>query len=277
MKNPNPIIPPGMNLDKGRGRSNMRIAVVVIVLVHVALFGGILFNACSQKDEEVKKKPPEENKITSTTSPPPIPSPSDTTVNPLPLSDTTAGGGGAIGVDPLTGTAGGIEPLPVAPSDNTLPAVPAGTGGEGATVGVTPPSPGQEYAIMPGDNFTFIAKKFGVSVKAVQDANPAMDPRKLQIGQKINIPAAATTSAEPETNSGSAALTAVDEYVIQRGDNLTKIAKLHGTTIKALREVNGLQTDRILAGQKLKLPEGTLPAAVPTLDKVLPVPPPGTE
>ena len=48
MKNPNPIIPPGMNLDKSRrGRSNMRIAVVVIVLVHIALFGGILFNACS--------------------------------------------------------------------------------------------------------------------------------------------------------------------------------------------------------------------------------------
>ena len=76
MKNPNPIIPPGMNLDKSRrGRSNMRIAVVVIVLVHVALFGGILFNACSQKDDDVAvNAQPEEDKIIQNT-PPDIPSP----------------------------------------------------------------------------------------------------------------------------------------------------------------------------------------------------------
>ncbi len=48
MKNPNPIIPPGMNLDKSRrGRSNMRIAVVVIVMVHIALFG-LHFVLCLQ-------------------------------------------------------------------------------------------------------------------------------------------------------------------------------------------------------------------------------------
>ena len=29
----------------------MRMAVVVVVLMHMALFAGILFNACKQKDE----------------------------------------------------------------------------------------------------------------------------------------------------------------------------------------------------------------------------------
>jgi LysM repeat protein len=43
-------------------------------------------------------------------------------------------------------------------------------------------------------------------------------------------------------------------YVVKRGDNLTRIAAAHGTTIRALRAVNGLTSDRILVGQKLKLP-----------------------
>ena len=52
MKETNPIIPPGLNFEgASRGRSNMRMAVIVVVLLHVALFTGILFNACKQKDE----------------------------------------------------------------------------------------------------------------------------------------------------------------------------------------------------------------------------------
>ena len=52
MKETNPIIPPGLNFEgASRGRSNMRMAVIVVVLLHVALFTGILFNACKQKEE----------------------------------------------------------------------------------------------------------------------------------------------------------------------------------------------------------------------------------
>ncbi|MHC1768130.1 MAG: LysM peptidoglycan-binding domain-containing protein [Verrucomicrobiia bacterium] len=48
-------------------------------------------------------------------------------------------------------------------------------------------------------------------------------------------------------------------YEVKRGDTLTRIARNHGTTPKAIREANGLKTDRILAGQKLKVPEATSP------------------
>ena len=57
MKGSNPIIPPGAQFDGARrGRSNMRMAVVVVVLMHMALFAGILFNACKQKDEAKLKR-----------------------------------------------------------------------------------------------------------------------------------------------------------------------------------------------------------------------------
>jgi LysM repeat protein len=45
------------------------------------------------------------------------------------------------------------------------------------------------YSIQSGDSFAKIAAKKGVELQALLDANPNADPRRLQIGQKINIPA----------------------------------------------------------------------------------------
>ncbi len=44
------------------------------------------------------------------------------------------------------------------------------------------------YKIKSGDYLAKIAKKFKVSIKTLQDANPGIEPSKLQIGQEINIP-----------------------------------------------------------------------------------------
>jgi LysM repeat protein len=46
-------------------------------------------------------------------------------------------------------------------------------------------------------------------------------------------------------------------YVVKRGDTLSRIARAHGTTVKALKAANGLEGDRIDAGQKLKLPSAS--------------------
>jgi LysM repeat protein len=44
-------------------------------------------------------------------------------------------------------------------------------------------------------------------------------------------------------------------YMVKPADTLSRIAKLHGTTVNALKAANGLDTDRIAVGMKLKLPE----------------------
>lgn len=61
----------------------------------------------------------------------------------------------------------------------------------------TPPmSPGaQPYKIAKGDNLDAIAKRFHLSLKALEDANPGLEPKKLQIDQVIQIPLRAVSSS----------------------------------------------------------------------------------
>lgn len=44
-------------------------------------------------------------------------------------------------------------------------------------------------------------------------------------------------------------------YRVQSGDSLGVIAQKHNTTIRAIKELNGLTKDTIMVGQKLKIPE----------------------
>jgi LysM repeat protein len=55
-----------------------------------------------------------------------------------------------------------------------------------ATTGksAAPAGPG-EYAVAKGDTLGGIAKKVGLSVKALQDLNPGVNPNRMQIGQKL--------------------------------------------------------------------------------------------
>ena len=43
-------------------------------------------------------------------------------------------------------------------------------------------------------------------------------------------------------------------YTVKKGDSLTRIAKANNTTIAALKQANGLTSDRIVVGRKLKIP-----------------------
>ena len=54
---------------------------------------------------------------------------------------------------------------------------------------VAPETAGTEYVVVKGDSLWKIAKKNGVTLKALEAANPGVDPTKLKVGQKLSIPA----------------------------------------------------------------------------------------
>lgn len=74
--------------------------------------------------------------------------------------------------------------------------------------------------------------------------NPAPTPTALR-SPAVAIPQTAAIASQK----------AAIVYVVRPGDNLSHIAKQHGTTIQAIKAANDLANDRIFVGDKLKIPQ----------------------
>lgn len=71
-------------------------------------------------------------------------------------------------------------------------------GGKGAPAAASPSNGGNQaapaaasngkYKVQKGDYPAKIAQKLGISTKELMDANPGLEPTKLQVGQEINVP-----------------------------------------------------------------------------------------
>lgn len=85
-------------------------------------------------------------------------------------------------------------------------------------------------------------------------------PEEMAVAQPKPAPAlpakAAVTTApvQPEKVVLPALTRSESVYVVRSGDTLTRIARLNQTTVKALKAANGLDSDTIAVGAKLKLP-----------------------
>ncbi|HLP02613.1 MAG TPA: LysM peptidoglycan-binding domain-containing protein [Opitutaceae bacterium] len=69
----------------------------------------------------------------------------------------------------------------------TAPAPKAAKEGGAAAAGAAA-GPGGDYTVKAGDTPAKIARAHGVSIDAIMAANPGLEPTKLKVGQKINLP-----------------------------------------------------------------------------------------
>jgi LysM repeat protein len=223
MNSPSPLIPQGSNLEQqSKTRSSLKLKIFCALGVNVAVLLVLLMQGCKR---EQPVPPPEQLPLYTDTNPPPI-EPADTNLVSPGVMDSNA-----------------VPTVAMPPAvDSSVPPTP------------TPVAAPQEYAIQKGDTYSSIAPKFGITVKALQAANPSVDPAKLQIGKKILIPA---PLAAPTTSGGGTVVdTASGEtvYTVKSGDTLGKLATEFHTTVKAIQSANGLTDTRIKVGQKLKIP-----------------------
>lgn len=234
MNTPNPLVPKGSLQEQSKKKSQVRLIVFSILAVHVIALGVLLIQGCKRED------PLPVTPVTPTV-------PVDTISNPPPVT-------------PPPTNPPAVIVNPPAPVSNPPAAVVNPPGGAAVPPVVEPAGATGEHIVAKNDTFAIIAKKYGVSVKAIEAANPGVDSRRLKIKQKLVIPpkppttgAAPTTSATTPKPEAEAAA-AENLYTVKKGDNLTKIAKDHGVTVKAIRAANSLKTDQIKLGQKLKVP-----------------------
>jgi len=132
------------------------------------------------------------------------------------------------------------------------------------------------YKIERGDTLWGIARKNGVSLADLLNANPNLDKNsRLSIGQEVMIPAAGQgagpapqTLPEPvATPSGSGTT-----YKVQKGDTLSGIARKHGVPLSVLLKENNLALSTIIrVGQNLTIPSDfASPLASPVPTRLVP-------
>ncbi len=121
-----------------------------------------------------------------------------------------------------------------------------------------------------------LANTLGVELATLRTSNPALQPtvwegvKHVPKGYALRVPRAALSrplapsiAALPKTER-HARQTRDADYVVQRGDTLSAIARRHGARTSDLVALNGLSSrNHIRIGQKLKLPTDTRRTATP--------------
>jgi LysM repeat protein len=233
MNNPNPFIPQGSLVEQmNKKRERVKMAVLAIFSGTILLIAPVLLiQGCKRDQSSSDNSNTSDTATTVDTNP--VATTSNMATTPMPAT-----------VDTNASNSAAMTAMPVPPVQPPV---------------AQPPTPSATtYVIVPHDTYVTIAKHYSVKVKDLEAANPTMPANKLKIGSTINIPAASSAST---TSSGMATATdsssGEDVYTVKPGDNLTKIAHSSGTTVKALMALNNMNSTRINAGQKLKLPAKT--------------------
>jgi membrane-bound lytic murein transglycosylase D len=110
-----------------------------------------------------------------------------------------------------------------------------------------------------------IARRLGISIDTLHSYNRALRKsvwkgnRHIPRGYKLKIPAHLEGKARVvlATLSGSEKFSAQKHsgyHIVRRGDTLSAVARYYRSSIGEIRDVNGLNSNLILVGQKLRIP-----------------------
>jgi LysM repeat protein len=118
---------------------------------------------------------------------------------------------------------------------------------------------GATHTVVKGDTLGGIARKYGTSSAAIKQAN-GMSSDTVVLGKQLVIPGAsgaavsrpapaakATPAAAPKTAGGKT-------YTVVKGDTLAGISRKHGVSVDALKKANGMKSDTVVLGSKLRIP-----------------------
>lgn len=100
------------------------------------------------------------------------------------------------------------------------------------------------YIVKKGDTLSGIASKYGTNYQVLASYNGINNPNRINIGQAIKIPLNGLKLVHTTSE--------IKTYIVKRGDTLSNIAKIYGTTYKKIASDNNISNpNKIYPGQKL--------------------------
>lgn len=133
------------------------------------------------------------------------------------------------------------------------------TAGAALRVEREPPRPAYAtHRVRSGDTLGALARRYGTSVRAIQNANNMGRQTTIRIGQRLRLPtdpAAAGSAAASAPRVDPAQAAAPRTHRVARGDNLSDLARRYGTTVRAIQNANDMgRRTTIQPGQRLRIP-----------------------
>ncbi|WML48843.1 LysM peptidoglycan-binding domain-containing protein [Neobacillus sp. PS3-34] len=104
------------------------------------------------------------------------------------------------------------------------------------------------YNVQSGDSLWKISQTSQISITQLKNWNN-LSSDTIYVNQKLSLLA-------PHSHVESAATSSSSSYIVKSGDTLWGIARTNGTSVSALKSLNGLTSDKIIPGQKLVLAGG---------------------
>ncbi len=106
----------------------------------------------------------------------------------------------------------------------------------------------RRHRVVEGETLSGIAGKYRIATAAIADANGIESSTKLQVGDKLIIPAAAAPATSKTVR-----------YRVRRGDTLENIAEQFDVTVAELKKWNGVRGRKVNRGVTLKVYPGGRP------------------
>lgn len=111
------------------------------------------------------------------------------------------------------------------------------------------------YKVKSGDTLGKIASKYGTTVNQIKTWN-GLRSNTIVIGQSLKVGRSKTGGGSSYSgggsSSGSSSIKAT--HTVKSGETLSSIARKYGSTPDKIKKANGLRSDVIKVGQKLKIP-----------------------
>ena len=107
------------------------------------------------------------------------------------------------------------------------------------------------HTIRKGENLGSISTKYGVSISAIKQWND-LSSNTILAGSKLKIYSSSIPDYVDEEVSSSSN-TNLYRYKVRKGDTIGQIAETYRVSARMLRKWNGLKSNKIIAGQTLKI------------------------